>query len=282
MSYRPQRNIRHGIGRGTPKAQHEKSKSKGRKHRFADRYIVEDNQSPTVEKVVEKTLRRLQSLGSQTFAFSPFSQYFDDWAVSLKNVLSEFESNPVINVDESFTRERSRIISSVEIKLDERRREEAILGEVIRKLAEKNQHQTQIDMEYASATGRLASIKMSENQRLTRVANELEKELEQTNQIKASILSPFSRKAKAKKMAEIASRLDSAKEELELLEKNFRIDQKKLTDEYEKEKKAIIAEKQSLEKQSEDFEIDSSTNDRQVACETLILSVKALIQRTAS
>src|SRR4030042_6448393 len=100
MSYRSQRNTRHGTGRGTTKTHHEKSKLKGHKNRSADRYVMEEDESPTVEKVVEKTLSRLQSLGNQTFAFSPFSQSFDDWVVSLKGVLSEFESHPAISVDE--------------------------------------------------------------------------------------------------------------------------------------------------------------------------------------
>lgn len=282
MSYRPQRNPRHGTGRGTAKIHHEKLKLKGQKHRSANRYVMEEYQNPTVEKVVEKTLSRLQSLGNQTFAFSPFSQYFDDWVVSLKSVLSEFESNPAINVDEWFTHERSRIISSVEHKFADRLREETVLGEAVRKLAEKNQLQAQRDTEYAAATGKLASRRNSENQRLARVVNELEKELGQTKQIKASIFSPFSRKTKAKKMAEVTSKLDSAKKELELVDQNFQADQKKLADEYDKEKQAIKEEKQNLGKQSEGLDTDSSVNDRRDTCETLIVAVKALIQRTST
>ncbi len=281
MSYRPQRNTRHGTGRGTAKTHHEKSKLKAHKHLSADKYTTEEEQSPTVEKIVEKTLSRLQSLGNQTFAFSPFSQYFNDWVVSLKSVLLEFEANPAINIDEWFTNERSRIISSVELKLADRRREETVLGEVVRKIAEKNQLQAQKDTEYANATGRLASRRNSENKRLTRVVNELEKELDQTKQIKASVFSPFSRKAKAKKMAEVNSELDSAKKELELVDQNFQVDQKKLADEYEKENQAIIEEKQNLGKQSEDLDIDSSVDDRRGACETLTTAVKALIQKTS-
>jgi hypothetical protein len=44
---------------------------------------------------VEKTLGKLHGLGSQKFAVSPFSQYFDDWLLNVREVLSEFESTPL-------------------------------------------------------------------------------------------------------------------------------------------------------------------------------------------
>jgi len=282
MSYRPQRSARHGTGRSTSKTHHEKSKTKGRQHRSAERYVIEENQSPTAEKIVEKTLNRLQSLGSQIFAFSPFSQYFSDWIVSLESVISEFESNPAVKLDEWFMNERSQMISTVEQEFSNRRREETVLGEAVRKLAEKNQLQTQRDMEYTTATGNLASRRNSENQRLTRVVSELEQEFEQTKQIKASILSLASRRAKAKKMKDVVSRLDYARKELELVDKNFHENRRKLEDEYENEKKVMIEEKQNLEKQIEGLDIDSSKDDRRIACENLATAIKALIQRNTA
>jgi len=65
---------------------------------------------------VEKTLGRLRSLGNQTLAFSPFSEYFDDWLVNLKDVLIDFESSHSISVDEQFVKERSQILANVEKK----------------------------------------------------------------------------------------------------------------------------------------------------------------------
>jgi len=282
MSYRPQRNARHGTGRATSKTHHEKSKTKEHQHRSAERYVIEEDQRPTAEKIVEKTLNRLQSLGNQIFAFSPFSQYFSDWIISLESVISEFESNTAVKLDDWFMNERSRIISTIEQEFANRRREENVLGEAVRKLAEKNQLQTQRDMEYATATGNLASRRNSENQRLTRVVSELEQEFDQTKRIKASILSLASRRAKAKKMEDVVSRLDSARNELELVDKNFHENRRKLEEEYENEKQVMIEEKQNLEKQIEGLDIDSSKDDRRIACENLAADIKALIQRNTS
>ena len=78
--------------------------------------MPEENHVPTSEEVMEKTLGRLRSLGNQTFAFSPFSEYFDDWLVNLKDVLIDFESSHSISVDEQFVKEHSQILANVEKK----------------------------------------------------------------------------------------------------------------------------------------------------------------------
>jgi hypothetical protein len=279
MSYGSQRGSRHGTGRGRGKVRHEKAKRKGQKHRSGGKYLLEASETPTFEEVVEKTLGRLSTLGAQTFAFSPFSPYYEDWLLSLKSVLSEFELNPAVNVDEVFVKERSQAIADVELKLAERRREEAVLEKATLMLAKQNNVLVQTDTEYTRATQKLASERKREVKRLTRRVHDLEEELEEANQTKASIFSPFARRAKSQKTAEVTRKLDAAKSELESVVKEFEVKQEKLHDEYEKKKQAVIEQVRSLEKKVEDLETDGSVEDRQVACEELVNAVKALHQR---
>jgi len=282
MSYRPQMSSRRSAGRGRGKTPHEKSKAKEQKKRSSGKYLLEERQVPTFEEIVEKTLGRLHSLAGQIFAFSPFSQYFDDWLLSLKSVLSEFESNPAINVDDEFVKERSQVISNVELKLAERRREEAALGEAVRKLADQNHLLVQIDTEYAAATRKLSSRRNSEIQRLTRNVHDLEEEVDRIGRMKTSIFTPFSKKAKSHRKAEATQKLNSAKGELESVVQNFTVEQEKLHDEYEKKKQAVIEQVRNLEKEVEVLETDGSAVERRVACEALINAVNALLQRKAS
>jgi hypothetical protein len=279
MSYRPQTSSRRNTGRGRGKVHHEKGKRKGQKHRSGGKYLLEESEAPTFKEVVEKTLGRLSSLGGQIFAFSPFSQYFDDWLLSLKSVLSEFESNPALNVDEEFVKESSQVIADVELKLAERRCEEAVLEKATRRLADQNHLLVQIDTEYASATHKLASKRNSEIQRLTRRVHDFEEELEEASRMKASIFSPFSKKAKAQREAEATRKLNSAKSELESVVHSFTIKQEKLHDEYEKRKQVVIEKVRSLEKEVEKLEMDGSLEVRRAACETLVNAVNALLQR---
>jgi hypothetical protein len=282
MSYRPQTSSRRNTGRGRGKVRHEKAKRKGQKHRSGGKYLLEESEASTSEEVVEKTLVRLRNLGGQIFAFSPFSQYFDDWLLSLKSVLSEFESNPAVNVDEEFVKESSQVIADVELKLVERRHEEAVLEKATQRLADQKHLLVQIDTEYASATHKLASKRNSEIKRLTRRVHDFEEELEEASRMKASIFSPFARRAQSHKTAEVTRKLDAAKSELKSVAKSFEVEQEKLHDEYEKRKQTVIEQVRSLEKNIEGLETDGSVEDRQFACEELVNAVKALLQRKTS
>jgi hypothetical protein len=282
MSYRPQMGSRRSAGRGGGKTPHEKSKAKEQKKRSSGKYLLEERQVPTSEEIVEKTLGRLNSLAGQIFAFSPFSQYFDDWLLSLRSVLSEFELNPVSNVDDEFVKERSQVISNVELKLAERRREEAALGEAVKRLADQNHLLVEIDVEYAKASREISLRKNIEIQRLTRNVHDLEEELDQISRMKTSIFTPFSKKTKSHRKAEATQKLNSAKGELESVVQNFTVEQEKLHDEYEKKKQAVIEQVRNLEKDVEVLETDGSAVERRVACEALVNAVNAFLQRKAS
>jgi hypothetical protein len=279
MSYRSQTSSRRNTGRGRRKLHHEKAKSKGHKHRTHGKYLLEENEAPTAEEIVEKTLGRLHSLGDQTFAFSPFSQYFDDWLLSLKSVLSEFESNQDVSVDEAFVKERLQVISNVEHKLAERRRAEAVLLETTQKLVDQNHFLVQIDVEYAAQTRELSSKRNREIKSLTRKVHDLEEELEESNQMKTSIFSPFARRAKSQRVEAVTRKLNSAKSKLEEVVKAFEVDQEKLHDEYEVRKQTVIEQVRKLEKEIAGLETDGSVEDRRVTCEALVNALKAFLKR---
>jgi len=279
MSYPRQTSSRRNTGRGRRKAHHEKAKRKKQRHHSGGKYLLEESAAPTLEEVVEKTFGRLHSLGGQIFAFSPFSPYYDDWLLSLKSVLSEFESNPAVNVDEEFVKERSQAIADVEQKLAKNRRQEAVLEKATRRLAKQNNLLIQNDTEYSHATQKLASKRNSEIKRLTHRIHDLEEELEETNQMKASIFSPFARRAKSQKTVEVTRKLDATKSELEAVLKAFEVEQEKLCKDYEKKKQMAIEQVRSLEKKVEGLETDGSMENRRVACVELINAVKALLQR---
>jgi hypothetical protein len=278
MSYRPKTSPRRSTRRGHRKMHHERGKQKGQKHRHGGKYLLENDTAPTFKEVVEKTLVRLRSLGGQIFAFSPFSQYFDDWLLSLKSILAEVESNPTVNADAEFVKERSQVIADIELKLAERRREEAVFVEATRKLADQNHLLVKIDIEYATATRELASKRKGEIKRLTRSVHDFEEELEETSRTKTGI-NPFARRAKSEKTAEITQKLDAAKSEIGSVVKTFEVEQKKLSDEYEKRKQEAIEHVRNLEREVESLDIDVSIEDRRLACEILANAVNGLLQR---
>ncbi|MBN1357600.1 hypothetical protein JW988_02420 [Candidatus Bathyarchaeota archaeon] len=241
--------------------------------------MMETSEAPDFEEVVEKTLSRLGNLGDQIFACSPFSQYYDDWLLSLKSVLSEFESNPAVPVDEEFVKACSQVLGDVELKLSERRSEEDVIEETTRKLAEHKTLLVQADTEYSYGTQELASERKSDIKRLNRAIRDFEEELEEVNQTQISVFSPLARRSKSRKKAELTRKLDAAKGELESIIKELEAEQEKLRVAYEEKKQALIEEVHSLETKVRGSEADGSVEDRRVTCEKLVKAVQALMQR---
>ena len=282
MGYKSQTGSRRSSGRKFQKSQHEKAKAKAQKHTSGGRYAQEETPVPPLGEVVEKTLVKLRNLGSQKFAVSPFSQYFDDWLVNVREVLSEFESSPAVVVDEEFVKERSQVFLDVEREFAETRLKETALDETAKNLPDANHLVVQIDAEYAAKSRENGLKRNSEVQRLTRNVHDLEEELDRVSRMKTSLFGSFSKKAKAQKDAEATQKLHSAKNGLELVVQNFKVEQEKLHDEYEKRKQAAMEQVQRIEKDIETLETDGSLEARRAACEALVNGVNALLQRKPS
>jgi DNA repair exonuclease SbcCD ATPase subunit len=278
MSYGTQ-SPRRSTGRGRGKVHHKKAKRKEQRHHHGGKYLLKESEPPPYEEIVDKTLARLSSLGNQVFAVSPFSQYYDDWLLSLKTILSEFESNPDVKFDSDFAKKRSEAIAEIERKLAKSRQEENLLEKDTRRLAEQNHRLVQIDREYASATHDLSSQRNGDIKRLTGTIHDCEEELDEINRTKAKTFSPFARRTKSKRANELTRKLESVKSELEGVLKKFEAEQEKLHDEYEKNKTEVIEQVRSLEKKIKDLDNDNSAEDRRAACKKIINAVKDLTLR---
>ncbi len=276
MGYRSQGGSRRGAGQKFQKSQHAKAKTRVHKHK--EKAQVMEEQTTTAGGIGEKAITSLNRLGEQKFAVSPFSQYFNNWLVNLKDALIEFESNPSVKVDETFVNEQQHLLAQTEQKLEELKQEEARLNQALRDLAENNHLLVETDADYAAKTRDLGSRQNAEVRRLTLQVQNLEAELEQVKAMKTSFLR-FSKKDKAKKEEETKHKLEQAKAELASTLESFRTQQEKLHDSYEKKKQAIIERVQFLEKEVEKLETDSSPEIRREACEALAKTVTSLLER---
>lgn len=280
MGYRSQGNSRRGTGQRPSRSAHSKAKSKAKKTR--SKKYVEEPSVPSLPELEEKALSSLDRLGSQKFALSPFSQYFDDWLVNLRQTLSEFESSLSENVDEEFVKARTQIFTDVEGELAKLRLKEADLEASAKALSDNNHLIGELDAQYATQTRELAQKRDSEIEELTKSVHDLEEELAGVSQMKTSLFFGFTKKAKRNKEVALNQRLNTAKNELEVAIQNFAMEQEKLHDEYEKKKQAAIEKSQGLEKEIADIETDRSTETRKSTAASLADAVKAFIQRKAS
>ena len=140
---------RRGSGEKFQRSKHDKAKAKERKNKSGKNQFQEEATVLSLKDIEEKTVESL-IVWAKAFALSPFSQYFDDWLVSLKRVISEFESNPNVTADDLFVKERSQIFIDVERSLADNRLQESEFSKVTSVLAENNHQLVELDAEYAA------------------------------------------------------------------------------------------------------------------------------------
>jgi hypothetical protein len=278
MSSRRQTGSHKSAARQFSKSAHEK-KAKEKKLRSGGKYLQEETEITAIE-VIEKTLGVLNKLGSQIFALSPFSQYFDDWLMNLRQVVSEFESNPTIQVDEQFVNDRSQIFLDVEGALAEKRLQEANLTEEAKALAENNHLIVETDKEYAEKTRERSFKRNTDVQCLSTKIRELEDSVASQKEIKISFFKPMARRKAAEQLAQTQQELKSTKNQLEVTLANFTAEQEKMHDNYEKRKQELTERSDNLHGELEKLETDTSISIRREATNALTNAINTLIQRT--
>jgi len=260
------------------KTAHEK-KSKEKKKRSGPKYLIDEITEVTPQEVAETTLNGISKLGTQIFALSPFSQYFDDWLVSLRQVVLEFESNPVIKVDEEFQKERMQAFLDIEGALAESRIQESNLTAEAKALAENNHLIVEADQEYAEKTRENSNKRNAEVQRLSNKIHQLEDDLSVQQEIKIGFFKFNEKKRAQQKLNKLTNDLSASKSELEVTLASFTAEQEKLHDTYQKRKQELSENSDRLHKELEKLETDTSIEARQTVCNTLANAVKTLLQR---
>jgi hypothetical protein len=232
----------------------------------------------SARELIEKTLDSSSKLGNDAFTSSPYSQYFDNWLANLKQITNDFETNFPFGVDDQFVGDRSQVLLTVESELTQKKLDESKIGEVAAALANNNHLLVEADKEYVEKSRGLSLKKDVEVERLTKRVNELEREILNQEDSKNKIF----KKKNVNTPSQAKLDLKSAKDELELAQKNFALEQENLHNDYEKQKQEISARVESLHQELGKLETDTSVEARKVACEGLASAVNALFQRTAS
>jgi hypothetical protein len=261
------------------KSETNKSKPKNQKKSSKGNQVKEEVTISPLKEIAEKTLSRLSKLGNQTFAFSPFNPYFDDWLKNVRNVISEFESNHDVTVDIEFTEARKQIIADVELELAEKKLKEASLLEVSKVLSETNHTLAQLESDYSAKTRTLSLKKSTTLESSSLNVNVLKEELVYLEKMKTSFFSPLSKRIKAQKITETTEKLEYAQSELGIAIQNFKIEQEKLYNQYMKDKQATLERAQTLKKEVENIDTDGSIETRKTACNALSNAINNLLQR---
>jgi len=286
MGYQPRARTPRGFGRRPEKV---RPKTKAEKQRASGNYLLDEEHVPTRDEVVDRTVNNLHHLGTQRFAIAPFYEHFDRWLLSLRTVMSEFESSQVTSVDDQFARECSQALANIEQALSERRIKEMAREETLRKNSQSIQEEkralTQIDREYLTKAKEITRQRQNTIRPVAGRLATLREELDRVIRMRAGFLRGISKKTKAQKTEETTHRLDTTKKELAKIEQSFVTEQERLKDEHRKRKQQILAEIARHQKEIESLEaeqqqMDDAADIRRSTCDALVNAVNALLQRT--
>lgn len=256
----------------------EKTKTNEQKQRSKGSFAPQEN-VPTSEMIVNRTLNALHNLGTQRFALSPFTEHLNRWLTNLKDVLSEFQSHPTVTVDEQFTKEEAQILSNIELDFGKTWFKEAHSNEAIKNLSDNKNFLEQIEQDYAAAAKEVEEAKEVEIKRLSSNVNDINEELDHIARMKTGIFRGISKNAKVQKEAEAKQRLNAAQNELASTMQQFTAQQEKQRDEYEKRKQTLTQQIRNQEQELESQDIDDSVETRRATCDALINSVNSVLQR---
>jgi len=283
MGYRPQPRTPRDFVRRSEKAKQKRSD----KERASGTRVFSEEAVLSRKEVFDRTLNTLSRLGSQRFPIPPFYEHFDQWLLRLRAVLSEFESNPLISVDEQFTKQYSQVVSDIERSLKDRREKEITREGEIRKIDQNLlDARNLLGRAEREHTAKMKEIRDRKKGALKPVARKVEKPRRMQNQIgpsRMSFLKSLFKKAQTQEAPEQTQSLDSANRELSRIAQSLVDEQKKLQDKCDRRKKEILESISNHEKRIEDLEtnspIDDAVNLRKEACKKLIDAVNTLLSR---
>jgi hypothetical protein len=275
MSFRPQSG-HNGTGK-LSKAAHDKKTKEKKQRQTAKKSLKEETIQASPKEAADKAVAAVTRLGSQVFALSPFGQYFDDWLVHLRQVVSEFETT--VNADEQFQTERTQIFQDIITALTENRLAESTLSNEAQLLADTNHKIADADKQYAEATREINNKRNCEIQKLNNNIRMLEDDLAAQQQVKLGFFKFKEKRIAQENLARTTKELTAAKNELEVKQETFKTEQDKLHDNYQLQKQQLSAQSDRLHKELEKLETDTSTEPRQKACNALTQSINTMVTR---
>jgi len=281
MVYQPRIKSPKGASHEYKKALREKRKDRKHIPKRVGSPAEEKKHVATEREISEVTLKLLHTLGNQKFGSSPFSEHFDRWLTNVAAVLSEFETNPSICIDDQFVRERSQALSTIKRQLENRQLREASLNQEIRNLSDSKSHLQKINTEYVTAAAVLRGRKDSEIRRLCGIIARLKKEQKRIIQMKTGFFHGISSKRREQREIKIAEEISDKQRELELALLDSKCKEKNLRSDYERRREPFLEEIITFQKRVVDSEEDGSLEERWFACEALIDAVNTFLQRKA-
>lgn len=278
MSFSSRSGSRRNAGSKVQKSTNQK-KAALKRGKTGAKYLNAEAATLTLHDVIGKTLLSIERLGNQVFALSPFSQYYNDWLINLRQVVSEFEAFLDITPDEVFVKEREQAFLDVQSALANHRIQEEAVSEAEKTLYTLNQELRSIETDYAKNSQVLNNKRNIDTQQLTNQIKTLEEDLSNQEGVKFGVFQFGAKKAATKKIEQTQQNILAAKKQLETITQNFTTEHTQLHENYVAKKQEIATKSDALHKTIEQLEVDTSIETRKNTCTHLNNTINELIKR---
>ena len=286
MSYQQRATPRARAPRGFSRPRREKSKARVKKHQISQADL-EEKRRLTLDEVVEQSLNSLGSLGGQVFALSPFHEHFDRWLMSLRIVMDDFKSSPMVTIDDPFKEEMEKVFSDIESALIIERRAEDSRVESLQGLYSRIQGPrrmlSKVEQDHISEMRNFNVLKEQAIRSLKEEIETLQKELSEARNARPGFLSGITNKVWSRREERLAVMLAASEKKLEETSSSLVANEENLRNKFEINKLEINLQVDQKQREIEGLEatsqVDGSEPIRRAACEELSNSIKALVAR---
>ncbi|MDR0460707.1 MAG: hypothetical protein LBH62_04635 [Nitrososphaerota archaeon] len=278
MSYSLRSGSRRNAGSKVQKSANQK-KTALKKNKANAKYLNTESVEQTLQDNVGKTLASIERLGNQVFALSPFSQYYDDWLINLRQVVSEFEAFPEVTTDETFVKEREQAFLDIELALTEYKTQEDNIAEAEKTIYTINQELRVLEATYTENSRTLNNKHNTDTQQITKQIKTLEEDIANQENLKFGVFQFGAKKVAAQKLEQTQQTLTTTKKQLETIKQNFTTQHNQLYESYTAKKQELTTKTETLQKTLTQTETDTSTETRKKICTNLNNTINKLITR---
>ena len=279
MSFSSRSSSRHNISSNKIQKSANQKKAALKRAKTGAKYLNAKSDEQTLQDIIEKTLASIERLGNQVFALSPFSQYYDDWLINLRQVVSEFEAFSGMISDEVFVKECEQMFLDIELSLSEHRVQEEAVAEAEKALYGLSQELRGVEVNYTEESQVLNNKRNADTQQLTNKIRVIEEDKVNHEELKFGVFQFGAKKEAAKKLEQIQQSLIATKKQLETISQNFTVEHNQLHENYVAKKQELTVKSDTLRKTIEQLEIDTSIESRKKICISLNNTINELIKR---
>jgi uncharacterized protein (DUF3084 family) len=184
-----------------------------------------------------------------------------------------------VKIDKIFTKEREQVFLDMQTATTEQHTKESVLAKAKKTLQKVNQDLKEIDEKHANKKHELHNKHNTNTQKLIPQIKALENDIATQEKIKLGFFQFSAKKATTIKLKQTKQELKTAKTQLEPITQSFETELKELQDNYTTKKQELTTKNDTLSKEVEQLEVDTSIKTRKETCTRLNNAINELIKR---